>query len=184
MIHSIYIYKSEFMDIIIYGSLHGSTKRYAERLEEMTGIAAINYKDVKEIAKYDRIIYLGALYASGVMGLKKIVGRMSQNQKLIVATVGLADPENPVNITNIRNALKEQIPPHLYDETKIFHLRGGIDYSRLGLKHKVMMSLLCSKVSKMPEEELDEEQKTMLATYGGIVDFVDLDTLKPLAEVI
>ena len=94
MIHSIYIYKSEFMDIIIYGSLHGSTKRYAERLEEMTGIAAINYKDVKEIAKYDRIIYLGALYASGVMGLKKIVGRMSQNQKLIVATVGLADPEN------------------------------------------------------------------------------------------
>ena len=46
------------------------------------------------------------------------------------------------------------------------------------------MSLLCSKVSKMPEEELDEEQKTMLATYGGIVDFVDLDTLKPLAEVI
>lgn len=172
------------MDIIIYGSLHGSTKRYAECLKEITGIEAVNYKDAKELAKYDRIIYLGALYASGVMGLKKTVGGLSQKQKLIVATVGLADPENPVNVGNIRNALKEQIPPHLYDETNIFHMRGAIDYSRLGLKHRVMMSLLCSKVSKMPEEELDDEQKAMLATYGGKVDFVDLDTLKPLLSAI
>ena len=31
------------MDIIIFGSLHGATKRYAERLAEMTGI---NYQSV------------------------------------------------------------------------------------------------------------------------------------------
>lgn len=34
------------MDIIIYGSLHGAAKRYAEGLAERTGIKAIDYKEV------------------------------------------------------------------------------------------------------------------------------------------
>ena len=78
--------------LIIYGSQYGSTKRYAERLAEMTGIEAVDYKNAKNINDYDKIIYLGALYAGGVTGLKKTVGRLSSNQELIIVTVGLADP--------------------------------------------------------------------------------------------
>ena len=36
--------------IIIYGSEYGSTKRYAERLSEITGVEAINYKYWKPTA--------------------------------------------------------------------------------------------------------------------------------------
>lgn len=39
--------------IIIYGSRYGSTKRYAERLAEITGLKAIFYKEVKSVADYD-----------------------------------------------------------------------------------------------------------------------------------
>ena len=168
--------------LIVYGSQYGSTKRYAERLADITGIEIIDYKDAKNINDYDKIIYLGALYAGGVTGLKKTVSKMSSSQELMIATVGLADPTDSENVKSIRNSIKSQIPSEFYDESKIFHLRGAIDYSQLGLKHKVMMLLLHSKVSKMQESELNAEAKAMLETYGKQVDFVDLNTLKIIAS--
>ena len=61
-------------ELIIYGSRYGSAKRYAERLAEMTGIEAVEYKEAKGLGDCDRIVYLGSLYAGGVTGLKQTVG--------------------------------------------------------------------------------------------------------------
>ena len=166
--------------LIIYGSQYGSTKRYAKRLAEITGIEAVDYKEAKDINDYDKIIYFGALYAGGVTGLKKTVSKIIPNQELVIVTIGLADPTDSENVKSIRNSIKSQIPSEFYDESKIFHLRGAIDYTQLGLKHKVMMSLLHSKVSKMPESELNAEAKAMLETYGQKVDFVDFTTLEQI----
>ena len=168
--------------LIIYGSQYGSTKRYAKRLAEITGIEAVDYKEAKDINDYDKIIYFGALYAGGVTGLKKTVSKIIPNQELVIVTIGLADPTDSENVKSIRNSIKSQIPSEFYDESKIFHLRGAIDYSQLGLKHKVMMSLLHSKVSKMPESELNAEAKAMLETYGQKVDFVDFNTLEQITS--
>ena len=63
--------------IIIYGSQYGSTKRYAEKLANTTGLEAIDYTKVTELPGYDRIVFLGALYAGGVTGLKKTAEKMS-----------------------------------------------------------------------------------------------------------
>lgn len=73
------------MDIIIYGSLHGAAKRYAEGLAERTGLKAVDYKEVDSLGLYKRVIYIGAIYASGVTGLKKTVAKLTQNQELFVA---------------------------------------------------------------------------------------------------
>ena len=168
--------------IIIYGSCYGSTKRYAEHLSEITGLKAVFFKDVKSVAGYDRIVYLGALCAGGVMGLKKTVCCLSASQELFVATVGLADPTDAENVNHIRGGLKKQVPASHYDESKIFHLRGAIDYTRLSLKHRIMMKLLYSKVVKIPEAERDAEVRALIATYGKQVDFVNFDTLEPLVK--
>lgn len=170
--------------LIVYGSQYGTTKRYAEHLAETTGIKVLAYTEVKDVAGYDRIIYLGALYAGGVMGLKKTAAKMTPDQELILATVGIADPVNDENISNIRHSIKNQIPAFLYDESRLFHLRGAIDYSHLGMKHRLMMSLLHSKVAKMPVEEHTPEIKDMLATYGKQVDFVDFDSLERIKALI
>ena len=170
--------------IIIYGSRYGSTKRYAERLAEITGLNAVFFKDVKSVADYDRIVYLGALCAGGVMGLKKTVRSLSPNQELIIATVGLADPTDAENVDHIRGCLKKQVPAPHYDERKIFHLRGAIDYAKLGLKHRIMMKLLYSKVLKIPEAERNAEVRALIATYGKQVDFVNFDTLEPIAQIM
>lgn len=170
--------------LIIYGSRYGSTRRYAERLAEMTGLEAVEYKAVKDLGDYDRIVYLGSLYAGGVTGLKQAVGKMSPQQELIVATVGLADPTDAANVAHIRQSIKGQIPAHFYDESRLFHLRGAIDYTKLNLKYRLMMSLLAKKVAKLSEEQQNAETRAMLETYGKQVDFVDFSSLQPIVDKI
>ncbi len=170
--------------LIIYGSRYGSARRYAERLAEMTGLEAVEYKAVKDLGDYDRIVYLGSLYAGGVTGLKQTVGKMSPQQELIVATVGLADPTDAANVAHIRQSIKDQIPAHFYDESRLFHLRGAIDYTKLNLKYRLMMSLLAKKVAKLSEEQQNAETRAMLDTYGKQVDFVDFSSLQPIVDKI
>ena len=129
------------MDIIIFGSLHGATKRYAERLAEMTGIKAVDYKDLKDAGPFDRVIYMGAIYARGVVGLKKTLGRITSAKELFIVTVGMVDPEDKVFFDSFREALKAQVPAQLFDEKKLFHLRGAIDYSKLELKYRILMKI-------------------------------------------
>ena len=61
---------------------------------------------------------------------------------------------------------KEQIPPQLYDEKKIFHLRGAIDYDQLELKYRILMKLMYSRASKLPEDQLTTEFKAY-NTFSG-----------------
>ena len=170
--------------IIIYGSQYGSSKRYAERLAEMTGIEAIDYKDAKDIGDYDRIIYLGGLFAGGVLGLNKTVSMMAPRQDLVIATVGVTDPNEQSYYEGIRKAIKTQLPASFYDEKNIFHLRGAIDYGQLGFKHRAMMKMFHSMMLKKPESELTADAKAMLETYGKQVDFVDFDALQAIIEII
>ena len=169
--------------IIIYASQYGSTKRYAERLSAITGIKCVSLKEAEDIQNYERIIYMGALFAGSVLGLKKYAAAIT-SQELIVITVGLVDPQDGENIRYIRNNIKSQIPAHLYDESKIFHLRGSIDYSTMRLKHKLMMKFMHSRLSKMPEDELNAESKTILETYGKKVDYVDFNSLQTIVSIL
>ena len=170
--------------IIVYGSCYGSARRYAEQLSKMTGLRSVSHQEAGSVDGCGLVVYVGALYAGGVLGLRKTAARLREGQRLWVATVGLADPADMENVGNIRFSLKGQIPARLYDERRLFHLRGAIDYSRLGFKHRIMMSMLHSKVAKMPEEELNAEAHAMLDTYGQRVDFVDFQSLVPLAEAV
>ena len=169
--------------IIIYASQYGSTKRYAECLSAITGIKCVSRKEAVDILDYECFIYIGALFAGSVLGLKKFAATIT-TQELIVVTVGMVDPQAEENIRYIRNNIKSQIPAHLYDEDKIFHLRGAIDYSTMGIKHKLMMKFMHSRLSKMPKEELNAEAEIILETYGKKVDLVDYDSLKEIVSIL
>ena len=170
--------------LIIYGSQYGSTKRYAERLSEITGFEAVDYKKAKDIKGFDRIIFMGGLYAGGVLGLKKTVGKIAENQDLIIITVGVTDPNESEYFSQIRKSIENQIPANLYNEEKVFHLRDAIDYNKLGFKHRVMMSMFHKMVQKMPESERTADAKAMLETYGQKVDFVDFTSLEQMANTL
>ena len=151
-------------NIIIYGSHYGTTKQYAE----------------------EHIIYLGGLYAGGVLGLSKTLKKVNKISKkgIIIVTVGLSDTSDEVNKNNIRNNIKSQIPKEIFDKAKIFHLRGGIDYSKLNFAHKTMMKLLYNTVKNLPEEKQTAEDRAMIETYNKKVNFINYSSLDQIINVI
>ena len=174
------------MKIIIYGSQYGTARKYAEELAKRTNIEIKNYKDVTDIDQYNTVVYIGSLYAGGVLGMKKTLAKISQCQKkkIIIATVGLADPADTENTDKIKNSMKRQLSKELYENAYIFHLRGGIDYSCLNFKHKTMMGLLYKKAVRLPEEKKTAEIKAMIETYNQKVNFVDFESLNRLTDCI
>ena len=172
--------------IIVYGSQYGSTRRYAEKLSEQTGIPAVGYKDAPSLSDMKTIIYLGSLYAGGVLGLAKTLRNFSlqDGQKLLLVTVGLADPDEPENQHNICTSLQKQLPAGLFDQAKIFHLRGGIDYQKLSFGHRTMMKLLYQSLRKTPIEKQTAENRALIETYGRKVDFTDFRALEPIVREI
>ena len=173
-------------NIIIYGSHYGTTKQYAEELSRRTNIEAISFENVKEINDYDKIIYLGGLYAGGVLGMAKTLKKLNQlsNKTIILVTDGLADPTDEENVNNIRNNIKRQVQKEVFEKAKIFHLRGGIDYSKLKFAHKTMMKLLYNAVKNISQEKQTAENRAMIETYNKKVNFVDFSTLDKIINEI
>ena len=159
--------------IIIYGSHYGTTEKYAKELSKRTNIKAISYEKIKDINDYDTIIYIGGLYAGGVLGMSKTLKKLNEisNKNIVIITVGLADPTDETNINNIRNNIKNLISKEIFKRAKIFHLRGGID-------------LLYSAVKKLPKEKLTVENKAMIETYNKKVDFIDFSSLDKIINEI
>ena len=173
--------------IIIYGSHYGTTKEYAEELSKRTNIKAISFKKFnQQINDYDNIIYLGALYAGGVLGMSKTLKKLNNisNKKILIATVGLSDPTDEVNKKNIRNNIKNQIPKEVLEKAKIFNLRGGIDYSKLNFAHKTMMKLLYNAVKNLPNEKQTAEDRALIESYNKKVNFIDFSSLDKITNEI
>ncbi|HIZ44538.1 MAG TPA: flavodoxin domain-containing protein [Firmicutes bacterium] len=171
--------------VILYGSRYGSTRRYAEMLSEQTGIPAVSYTDAPSLSDQELIVYLGGLYAGGVLGLSKTLAGFSNQAvppKMILVTVGLSDPEEAENQENIRRALQKQCPAAILDQAKLFHLRGAIDYQKLSFSHRAMMALLYRFLRKKAPESRSAEDRAFAETYGGQADFVDFHTLEPIIK--
>lgn len=172
--------------IIVYGSNYGTTRAYAQELAKRTGWPAVDWQQAKNLAEYETVVYLGGLYAGGVVGLKKVLPQLEQapKQKLVLVTVGLADPTAPENVANIRASLQKQLPGALYQKAQFAHLRGGIDYSRLNFKHRAMMWAMVQMLQKRPPEQRSAEDREIIRTYNQKVDFTDLDTVERVMELL
>ena len=173
-------------NIILYGSHYGTTKQYAEELSRRTNIEVSSFKTIKDINQYETIIYLGGLYDGGVLGMAKTLKNLNDvsHKKIILVTVGLADPTDEVNKNNIRNNIKRQLKKEVFEKAKIFHLRGGIDYSKLNFGHKTMLRLLYNSIKNLPEEKQTAEDKAMIETYNKKVNFIDFSSLDDIIREI
>lgn len=84
------------------------------------GILCEDYTSILNIDNLSTVIYFGALYAGGVMGLRKTLDRMNiDDKRIIVITVGLSDPDDEHNISNIENSMKEQLTEAVFSKLEI-----------------------------------------------------------------
>lgn len=174
--------------VVIYSSHYGYTKKYAEWIAEGLKADLCEKSKVKpmDLTNYDVIIYGGGLYAGGVNGISLLTKNWDKikNKKIIVFTVGLADPQKEENTASIYNSIGKVFSEDAKKHIKFFHFRGGIDYSKLSFIHKPMMAMLKKVINKKDESELTDEDKGLLETYGKKVDFTNKDSIAPLIEYV
>lgn len=171
---------------VIYQSHYGYTQKYAEWLAEDLAADLYNGKAVKlsDLQKYDTLLFGGGLYAGGINGISLLTKNYEdlKNKKIAVFTCGLADPNDENNAKGLNDIIKKNLTPEMLNNITVFHLRGGMDYSKLNLLHKSMMAIMRKVIQKKSAEELTNDDQGILATYGKSVDFSDRSTIAPLLD--
>ncbi|GEM_PF-72320 len=149
--------------IVLYKSKYGTTKQYAEWIAKELNVEVKNADTVKpaDLAPYDTIIYGAGVYIGCIAGIGLISDNFDQlkDKKVIIFTVGLTDPANKGKYSEL---VSKNIMWDILDSIKIFHLRGALDYKKIGLGNKLMM-----KRMKIPE-----------------ANFVDKDSIRPIIEYV
>lgn len=169
---------------VIYASHYGFTEAYARWIAEELSGDLLEAKRVQseDLRRYHTVIYGGGLYAGGVNGISLLTENFEtlQGKNLFLLTVGAADVTDQENITSIRRSLARVLTPPMLDAFSIYHLRGGLQYSRMNLLHKSMMAMLRLSLLKKPESELGSDGRALLETYGQDVSFLDREAIAPL----
>lgn len=169
--------------LVGYRSKYGTTARYARWIAESLQGELVEIgkeKPNEQLTEYDVIIYGGGIYAGGIDGISFLTKNYDKikGKSLILFTVGLADPEKKEQFTDI---IDKNLTPEMRQNIKVFHLRGGINYQKLSIPHKIMMSMVKHFRVKM-DEPMDEEQLAFMETYGKQVDFTDRQSITSLVD--
>ena len=172
-------------NVIVYKSNYGSTEVYAKWIAKKLVADVYESKEIKidKLKEYDNIILGGGLYAGGILGSSIISKNFDtiKDKKIIVFTVGLSTTKDKEIFKPI---IEKNFTLEMRGSISFFHLRGGIDYKKLSLIHKAMMAMLKFMVSRKKSEELTEDDKLMLKTYGDKVDFIDVNTAKEIVSYV
>lgn len=157
------------MKAIIYESNTGFTERYAKALSEKTGIPAYTLKDAKKaIQKGSEVVYLGWVLANMIQGYDKA---RKQWKIEALAAVGM----NPLSDQNTE-ILKEANKP----DCPMFYLPGGLDNSKLGFMHSMMLSMVRKSLEKENKPEYADAIRMFM--YGG--DFFSEEYLEGLIALM
>ena len=172
--------------LVLYFSHYGSTKKYAEWIaEELNGdIYNLNNVNQNNLIEYDVIILGIALYPEKVNGIEFFEDnyKVIKDKKLIVFACGLSDFDKAENRNIITKRFQKIIPENLFEDIKIFFLRGNIDYRKISLKHRIMMGFRKKQIQRKGADKMDEEDKLLLETYGKKIDFTEKKNIKEIIE--
>ncbi len=170
--------------VVIYKSKYGSTKKYAEWIAKATSSNLFEKSQIsiQKLKDYDTIVYGGGLYVSGIIGFSIIKDNYDKlkDKKIIVFSVGAS----PAREEALEEVKKKNFTDDMRSNINYFHLRGGLDYKSMNVKDRFLMYLLNKMIKKKKPEELDEDSKGLLATYGKTVDFTSEKYIQPIVDCI
>lgn len=173
---------------VIYKSHYGATEIYAKWLAEDLEADLLKADKVMpdDFKQYDVIVYGGGIYAGKINGIAILTKNMDliQDKELYLFTVGLADVTAPEALNVVRNQLEKSLSPNLMNKLHIYHLRGGMQFEKLSLIHRVMMRMLIKMLSNKPESDQSQEQKGMLEAISHNSNFINRMAIAPIVEEI
>ena len=172
--------------LVMYYSKNGSTKKYAEWIAEGLDADLHNIKNIKSemLSGYDVIILASPLLGGPIKGLNIFTNNKNliKDKKIVYCACGIEDMSNEMVTNRIKGYVEKAVPVEIFQKIKIFFLRGGFDHYKLNLMYRFLFWLAKKKMDKKPVEELTEDEKLVLLTYGKNLDFSDKDGIKPILE--
>ncbi|NLW41646.1 MAG: hypothetical protein GXY89_00750 [Tissierellia bacterium] len=167
--------------LVLYSSKYGHTKKYAELIAQRLNVKANNIEDtdLEKLSDVDVIIYGSSLYAGNINKSKEISKLIEK--ELIIFTVGLANPKN----TDYEEVVNRNFSTKDKEKIKFFHLMGGIDYTKMSLKHKMMMWVMINiLIRKQLKENPTPDLISLKESYGKSLEVFDNKNLEELIKYV
>lgn len=172
--------------VVVYKSKYGTTQTYAKWIAEdaQADIFQAGEIDLTVLLKYDAIVYCGGMYAGGILGFGMIRKnyRKLPGKRLIVVAVGASLKGEAAH----QELKRRNLTPEMQDTVQFFTLRGGMNYKKMRFLDRFMMYLMVQSIKAKAKkgEDLDDDSKGVLATYGKVVDFTNRAAIAPVVNAI
>lgn len=160
---------------VLYSSVYGSTRQYAEALAHRLGVTA---RELEGGAPDKPTIVLAPIHgpaSAGVSYLRHQTKGALQAHPVALVTVGMSLDEVAVE--------KDFAAKLLGDRAGCvtrFYLPGRLNYSELSTAHAATMRGVISALKLKPRKS--DNDRMMIETYGKDVDRVDVEKLDPIVE--
>ncbi len=159
--------------IVIYQSSTGFTKKYAQWIAGELNCKAVGIKEINasEIAAFDQVIFGGWIMGNMITGIRKIQ-KMNPKNLITFAVGACPDYEEVVEGIVEQNELK----------SPFFYFQGGLDYDKLSLPSKLILSTVKKTVEKKTDKSRAEDYITKM--IGQSFDASSSDKIKELINTV
>jgi menaquinone-dependent protoporphyrinogen IX oxidase len=166
--------------VVIYRSISGFTKRYAEWIAEELGADLFDSRKAwpESLSAYDVVVFGGNLHAVGINGVDALKRRLAglAGKRIIVFATGASPARDAIP----DEVLDANFSPEERGMIRFFYLRGGFDFRKLDFPNKVLMTLLKWRILMKKEADRDLDDRGMLAAFARPVDFAKKENIRPL----
>ena len=164
---------------VTFSSRYGSSRLYAQEFARQMNLPIVSLETIDEDT--DILVYFGGLYAGNVRGLAKCIRHLPSQTRLVLVTVGIADPDDETNRNNIMKTVARQTET-VKERCTVLHLRGALDYTVMSVRHRLMMKALVTMIRKKGNPS--EEDRMIVSTSGERTDYTDLRTLEKVKAAL
>ena len=164
--------------VIIYKSVYGSTKQYAEWIQEETLFDIIRFEDVKpeDLGRYTTIVIGTPVIASKPFLARWIVENYDalSHAEIVLFSCSASPPPS----ATLQRGFEGSLPESMRERISYVQLHGRYDYSKLTLLHKLMMRI-GAWIQK--DKRVKAEMKRDL---HRVVDGVDRNTVAAVVDAV
>lgn len=165
--------------LILYKSVTGFTKEYAEWIAQETGAALMDLKQAEKepLSGFDTIVFGGRLHAGTIDGLKKAKRLFWQSgaARFFLFATG-AMPKEATDI--IEEMWRNNLSPTELSEFPHFYMQGGLRYEKMPLSDRLMMKAFRFMMQK--KKNKNEADRQMAQAIAGSYDISSKEHIAPL----
>lgn len=174
--------------IVIYWSRYGATKQYATWIADSLGADLIDHKQIRKTKfdQYETIVLGSPVYYDRILGIRHIdrfLRRQKSGQNIVTFIVQLVTTKNFDYSGRIVN---ENIGPEFGSQSRLFYLRGALDWSRISRWHAFTVNFLSRRVpSRVFDTRAGYENDTArLFVDKNNVNYVDKASIEPIVDYV